>query len=272
MSLNEKVYTLLKKINSGLDLTHELQTTIDPEIFFKRNSVNLLIGKKGSGKTYNVFREILKLQFVPNHLFTKLIYVSDKAYDPTYERVAKVIKSILQVEKVDYAHAAEAIKRVSKAKDAQHKIVKKGIKTDDLEDDSKKKLREDLGIKENEINLDNPYHTIVLLDDCQNMFEHKNIRNAELFSLLFQNRQPKITYFLTQQDAKGIDSSLKQNLDSVWIFGGFTERRFNYLMRDVPHDCDDVRKLWREYRTINKNQALIFNIEPTGTNMVILKQ
>ena len=71
MSLNEKVYTLLKEINSGLDLTHELQTTIDPEIFFKRNSVNLLIGKKGSGKTYNVFRDILKLQFVPNHLFTE---------------------------------------------------------------------------------------------------------------------------------------------------------------------------------------------------------
>lgn len=271
--LNEKVYTLLREINSGIDLTHELQTQINPEIFFKRNSVNLLIGKKGSGKTYNVFREILKLQFVPNHLYTKLIYVSDKAYDPTYERVAKVIKSILQVEKVDYAHTAKAIKRFSRAKDAQHKIVKKGIEIDDLEDDLKDKLKTDLDLKDDgEINLDNPYHTIVLLDDCQNMFEHKNIRNAELFSLLFQNRQPKITYFLTEQDAKDIDSSLKQNVDSVWVFGGFTERRFNYLMRDVLHDCDDIRKLWREYRPINKNQALILNIEPSGTNMVILKQ
>lgn len=236
-SLNEKVCSLLKGINSGLDLTHELQTQIHPEIFFKRNSVNLLISKKGSGKTYNVFPKILKLQFVPNHLYTKLIYISDKAYYPTYERVVKIIKSILQVEKVDYAHAAEEIKRVSCAKDAQYKIVRKGIDVNDLEDESKEKLTSDLGIKDEEINLDNPYHTIVLLDDCQNMFEHKNLRNAELFSLLFQNHQTKITYFLMQQDAKGIDSSLKQNLDSVWIFGGFTERRFNYLMRDVPQNA-----------------------------------
>ena len=55
---NDKALQLLSELNKDVDLTHELQTEISPDVFFKHNSVNLLIGKKGSGKTYNVFREV----------------------------------------------------------------------------------------------------------------------------------------------------------------------------------------------------------------------
>ena len=59
MSVIESTLKELDEVNKGLNLTDELQTQIHPEVFFRRNSVNLLIGKKGSGKTYNVFREII---------------------------------------------------------------------------------------------------------------------------------------------------------------------------------------------------------------------
>ena len=57
--ITSQTLNLLSQVSKGRDLTHDLQTEIHPELFFRRNSVNLLIGKKGSGKTYNVFREVL---------------------------------------------------------------------------------------------------------------------------------------------------------------------------------------------------------------------
>ena len=230
-SVLEKTLKELSEINKGLDLTQELQSEINPEVFFRRNSVNLLVGKKGSGKTYNVFREIIKLRYVPDHHYTKLLYVSDKAYDPTYERVKHLIP--LSVEKVKYDRAAESIAKLAEAKVAVHDIIKNDINLDDLTEDSKNNIQEIVGTeidKNNEV-----YHSIVLLDDCQNIFDHKTRQNEKLFKLLFENRQPKITYFLTMQDPKHFDSSLKQNLDSCWLFGGFTERKFKYLMSDIPH-------------------------------------
>ena len=265
MSVIENTLKELSEVNKNLDLTNELQTEIHPEVFFRRNSVNLLIGKKGSGKTYNVFREIIKLRHVPNHNYTKLLYVSDKAYDPTYDRLKHLIP--LTVEKVRYEKAAEAIQRISEAKVAVHDIIHNDINLDDITEESKQNIQNLLG---SEIDKSKQvFHTIVLLDDCQNIFDHKTRQNEKLFKLLFENRQPKITYFLTMQDPKHLDSSLKQNLDSCWFFGGFTEHKFKYLMSDIPHE-GDLYQVWESYRELTKNQAIIFFITETGTRAAIL--
>ena len=265
MNVIQKTLEDLKPINKGLDLVHELQTEIHPEIFFRRNSVNLLIGKKGSGKTYNVFRELIKLRHVPDHKYTKLIYVCDKAYDPTFDRMKHLIP--LTIEKVPYSRAVEAIQSVANAKVAMHDIVKNEIDLENLTDESKEVITTTLG---GEIdNKNEVFHTAVLLDDCQNMFEKRNRTNETLFKMLFENRQPKITYFLTMQDPKHLDSSLKQNLDSCWLFGGFSEHKFKYLMNDIPHE-NDLFEVWDTYRHLTKNQAIIFFITETGTSAAVL--
>ena len=105
MNAHEKVLNLLSTINKGVDLKDELQTEIDPSIYFRRNSVNLLVGKKGSGKTYNVFREVLKLKFVDNHHYTKMLYVTNKPYDPTFRRIKDLLP--ITVEKITYDKAVE---------------------------------------------------------------------------------------------------------------------------------------------------------------------
>ncbi len=271
-SIIDQTNELLQDINMDLDLTNELPTEIHPEVFFKRNSVNLLIGKKGSGKTYNVFRELLKLKFVPNHRYTKLIYVTDKAFDPTFERIKSYLLEIMEVDKVPYCQAVEAIQEAANAKSTAHLIHEGEASLDDLTEESMQKMIEGLGISDPEEVLDEDvFHTAVLLDDCQDVFEKRTPANRALFKLLFENRQPKITYFLTQQDGKGIDSSLRQNLDAVWIFGCFAWNKFNYLMFQVPHE-QDAKDLWEIYKQITKNQALIFVIEQTGTELVVLKE
>ena len=267
MSIVNKTLNLLSELSKDRDLTHDLQTEIHPEIFFRRNSVNLLVGKKGSGKTYNVFREILKLREVPNHLYTKMIYVSDKPWDRTYDLVKNYIP--LTVEKVPYNKAVEAIKEVAEAKNAAHEIVENSIEKDQLDDDALQHIESALGSSlddKNEI-----YHTIVLLDDCQDRFVRRTPQNQELWRLLFENRQPKITYFLTMQDPKGIDSSLKENLDSAWLFGGFSDWKFKYLLRSIQNDFSPL-ELWEIYNELTKHQALVFDMKPEGTELCVLKE
>ena len=266
-AINDNVLKLLAEVNKNVDLTHELQTEIAPEVFFKRNSVNLLIGKKGSGKTYNVFREVLKLKWVPNHRYTKMLYVTNKPYDPTYARIKDLMP--IPVEKVPYEQAVEKINEVSEAKKAMVEIKEHNIDVNDLDHtllDSV--LGQDIAVDAK--TGDNIYHTIVLLDDCAFLFERRTRQNMELWKLLFENRQPKITYFLTMQDAKGLDTSIKEALDTVWLFGGFTPFKFNYLMRSIPHETPN-EELFEVYCRLTKNQALVFFNNQDGTEVLVLR-
>ena len=252
--ITDKVDKLLRKIAKDTDLTHELQTEIDPSLRFRRNSVNLFIGKRGSGKTYNVFRELLKLKYVRNHCYSKLLYVTDKPNDPTFERIADELP--FEVDIVPYSEAVEAIREIADAKAAVKEMREKHIDSSMLEDDSKDQIESALG--ESIDKTRDVYHTAVLLDDAQNMFQQKTKANKDLIKLLFENRQPKITYFICLQDAKGLDTSLKENADSVWVFGSFSQQKFMYTVRYIP--CDEDRdKLWQMYHELNRNQALIIN-------------
>ena len=58
----------------------EVQEIIDDEIFFRYNSVNLVIGKRGSGKTYTTLREILKLPLTGHREYTQVHYVTDDKF------------------------------------------------------------------------------------------------------------------------------------------------------------------------------------------------
>ena len=256
--ISDKVDRLLRRIAKDTDLTHELQTEIDPSLRFRRNSVNLLIGKRGSGKTYNVFRELLKLKYVRNHCYSKLLYVTDKPNDPTFERIADELP--FEVDICPYSEAVESIREIAGAKAAVKEMREKHIEPTMLEEDSKEQIEFALGerLEGSCRNLREVYHTAVLLDDAQNMFQQKTRANKDLIKLLFENRQPKITYFICLQDAKGLDTSLKENADSVWVFGSFSQQKFMYTVRYIPTD-EDRDKLWEMYRKLTRNQAIIIN-------------
>jgi energy-coupling factor transporter ATP-binding protein EcfA2 len=51
------IKTIMDKVNKE----EQIQSKIHDDINFWKNSINLLIGKRGSGKTFNVSYEIVKL-------------------------------------------------------------------------------------------------------------------------------------------------------------------------------------------------------------------
>ena len=146
------------------------------------------------------------------------------------------------------------LKDVAEAKNAVHEMAENELSPEELSDESVEKITDSLGAQID--TQDEIYHTAVLLDDCQDRFIHRTPRNAELWRLLFENRQPKITYFLTMQDPKGIDTSLKENLDSAWLFGGFSYQKFKYLLRNIQNDYDS-NELWDMYRIMCAQRVII---------------
>ena len=231
------------------DTTHELQTVIHNDLNFRRNSVNLLIGRRGSGKTYNVFREMIKLNYVPNHGYSQLIYVTNKLSDDTFHKMKKLMS--IDIVKVTYDDVQECLTKITEAKEDYAEIITKQL-ANHLDDEYASSLLETLSINDFKTPV---IHTAVLFDDAIEVFKN---RKSVLYRMLFENRQPKITYFLCIQDPIGIDASIKSNIDSAWLFGGFSSQKFSYIFNQLnsPYDREIV---FERYRELTKNQALMFD-------------
>jgi hypothetical protein len=224
-----------------------------------------MIGRRGSGKTYNVFREIGKLceyqEKIKKNDFQYFIYVTNKTNDDTYNKMSEVIK--LPTRMMRYDEALVYLPKFVLAKGAHDEVVEKKLQSLILEE-SKNEILCQLG-------LDNfsecCFHTIILYDDAMNIF--KALKYKPLLNLLFENRQAKITYFLCIQDMFGIPPMIKANLDSLWLFGGFKDRqRFNYLMNQLGQD--NLEKLFVSYLKLKNNDVLAFIFEETGVKMRVL--
>jgi hypothetical protein len=93
------------------------QTIIHPEILFRYNSINLLVSRRGVGKTFNVMRELIKLSQLPNRGgYTTLLYTTDKTNDETINELVKLVK--LKVRQVSYSNIIAVLKDLIDAKNA----------------------------------------------------------------------------------------------------------------------------------------------------------
>lgn len=259
MSLTDLTNRLLRQLPTHT-LEHQLQTEIHPEIHFRRNSINLLIGRRGSGKTYNVFREMIKLYGINDTTYTQFIYVTNKLSDDTFHKMKKLIK--IPIIKCKYEDIEECIQKIIEAKEDYQEIVEKDL-SQQLDDKYAAELMNTLSIK----SFDNPIlHTVVLYDDAIEIFRN---RKSKLYRMLFENRQPKITYFLCIQDPIGLDPSIKSNLDSCWLFGGYSSQKFCYIFNQLnnPYDRELV---FEKYKELTMNQAIIFDFSRTGTQLKLL--
>ena len=208
----------------------EVQSKIEDDIYFRYNSVNLVIGKRGSGKTYTTLREILKLALTGHTEYTQVHYVTDKARDDTVDKFKEAFaKNHLWFNWVPTHNAEKLITALAKAKAMKR------------EEQSKEDYRllvralscNPLGVQNYlmDDDVEQLPHTVVIFDDCIGLFA----KNTTLARKLFENRQARITYFLLLQDVTGLSASMKANVDSLRLFGGFPRHKFNVLTYQMPH-------------------------------------
>jgi hypothetical protein len=234
----------------GIDKAQQLQSEIDPELLFRRNSINLYIGRRGSGKTYNVMRELIKLSHLPG--YNLFVYITDMTSDKTVNEMLSLIK--LKVKVVSYKDAVKFVPDLISAKDAYDQVIEKGLRNAITEE-----CKDDLFAS---VDIDRWTNitpcTVILYDDAINSF--KQTHNKPLLDLLFQNRQPKITYFLCMQDGFALPPQIKRNLDSCMLFGGFTDKMaIQNLFRQLNSSTVENRELQNIYDSLGNRDALLFD-------------
>ena len=232
--------------NAEYEIGDEIQSDIDNDIYFKHNSVNLVIGKRGSGKTYMVMREVLKVAYLmewwdrvgreDDPRYTQIYYITDKLRDDTCERAKYYIEKNTRMQFIweSTENALEIINGITTLKallsDPDAERFKNKVEEDPtlIED-----ARRYLNINPNDTSGILP-HTLIIFDDCIGLFN----KYSPLSKKLFENRQSRITYFLILQDVQGLNPSMKANVDSLVFFGGFPKHKWNSLMYQMPviHD------------------------------------
>ena len=290
LNLNTQVDELLDNYEVARD---EMQNGINDEILFKFNSVNLIIGKRGSGKTHMVMREALKIALISKYIwnheryvlsptYTQIFYVTDKVRDDTFNKFAQFIKDTgVELTWVRTEDAAQLIRllAISKAiisdpqsseekmnvarktfningrKGQNHTSTNTNTSPEDSrssgheyvrspnEDNTTETSNENIEAAKASLNMqpnmtdspDKTYipHTLIIFDDCIGLFK----KDTPLSKMLYENRQSRITYFLLLQDVQGISPSMKSNIDSLVVFGGFPRNKWNILMYQMPA-CD----------------------------------
>jgi hypothetical protein len=224
-----------------------------------------MIGKRGSGKTYNVIREVIKVGLLPDHAgYTSFVIVSDKDNDSTINEQKNRIK--LKLIHTNYNNATKVLNEIKEAKTAYDQVIRHNLQNK-LTEDSREEILSKVNDKDfyNEIPC-----SIILLDDAMNTL--KLSKYEKLVEEIFRSRQPRFTIFLCAQDYFGIPCSIRRNLDSFWLFGGFADKKyFNRVFSEVfSTDVDEKIRYWEEYKDFSQYEALYidFHKSPLKVEMI----
>jgi hypothetical protein len=109
-----------QKINKkvqGIEKTQRMQSQIHPDIYIYCNSINLLVGRGGSGNTYKIICEIIKICMLDNNGgFTSFAIILDKPNDSTILESLHLIKDDLKIIQTDYEHAYDVLDEIMEGK------------------------------------------------------------------------------------------------------------------------------------------------------------
>jgi hypothetical protein len=192
------------------------------------NSVNVFLGRRSSGKTYTCIKEFIKI-FQASERTHLLVYISKNSniIDPTVIELRSFMRFPIVFVSAD--EADEYIKHVIAYKPV-YEIIANGkedlheINEEDIEDLITSLAVPDFSVK--------GLNTIIFLDDSANSRLLKP--NSYFCSLLSENRKPRFTFFINIQYWKGINASIKPNINLLFICGTFSKQQINYILQQVP--------------------------------------
>jgi hypothetical protein len=152
------------------------------------------------------------------------------------------------------------------AKNAYQQVIDNGI-VDEITDAS----RDDILNAVDLTKFINPIPaTVVLYDDAINVFADRKYK--VLLDLLFQNRQPRITYFLCMQDVFSLPPQIKRNLDTCILFGGYTDSQMiSILLRQLSSGSESNKEIAKIYSQLSNRESLIFDYLTNKASVRILK-
>ena len=241
-----------------------LITEIHNEIPIKYNSVNVLVGKQGCGKTVAALRAIIKISSLElhNNRFHLLIYVTK--HGDENDKSWQALKSLLCIPfiVVSESDIIDVVDELIAAKNLYYLI-----KREKLEDKQEEEQQQDMlsTLHITDFNYDQ-LHTIILFDD---------ISNSKLFSSeesyfsqqLRRCRHTNITYFLLIQGWKGLKPHIKNEITTLMIFPCFNNQQLHYIYNQSSSNLT-YEEFHQLYHQLYHRQFLIVQVTDGGTTEI----
>ena len=248
--VHDMVTKCLKKNKSKI--ADAMIKKIHPDINIYNNSVNIFVGKQGSGKTLTAIEEIIKISHIPNaaHL---LIYVSKtgEQNDVTFESLRELIE--IPIAYVAQDDAEEYVDAILNYKQLYYTIRNEHLENQ-IVDEQRDEIFQILKIR----NFDTPMlQTLILFDDIAN---NKLLANEKSYfnNLMTTCRHNHISFFLNVQFWKSLSTIIKSNVSTVFVFGTYSKEQLRYITHQITMN-KTFDEIYEAYRYMNKHAKIIID-------------
>ncbi len=253
-----RIDTLINKcmIDNKKAIEQELIRPIHKDIPILYNSLNIYCGKQGSGKTYSCCSDIVKICCATND-FHMLIYISKsgRVHDPTFETIKKLIT--IPIVYVSEDEAVDTVKNILYHKNLYHQIKNNNFE-DEIEDEQIEEIKTVLKIDDL---TQNSLNTLILMEDAANSPLLKN-PSSYFSNLLTRLRHSDVraTVFILVQNWKTLNTIIKSQTSSIFIFKGFSRQQLHYILGQLPigEEFDDI---WSQYLNLNLHGKMYINAQ-----------
>ena len=236
------------------EIDKEKLERIHPQSYIYKNSVNILVGKQGSGKTFTCAYEIAKISQVHDETHLLVIVCKDEnKEDPTIRSLRSMIN--IPIEYVSEDEAEQYMRKLLAYKRLYDEI-KESHYESRIDDTQREEIFDVLKIAD----FSRDYlHTILLFND---------IAKSKLFSkptnyfnqLLPICRHIQCSFFLNVQFWKSMPPEIKANATTIIIFGGFDTRQLYYIFSQVPTALG-VKNILPTYQSLSKHDKIVVDCE-----------
>ena len=254
-SLSEYVNCeVAKEIANNYDLiNNSLIKEIDPEVYLKYNSVNILCGKQGKGKTLTILREIIKICNVPNCDVHMLVYVNR---DGREDATAKVLSSLITIPIV-YVPAAKVKEYFNQL--IGTKMAYDKLKNLNLFDKIVQRQQDEI---KNCLHIDNfSYPTlqeVILFDDAafSSLFSKKD---SGVVRMIHQARHHKVIFCFCVQGIQDIPLPLKEQTTTFFLYSGFIRQKLPTIYSQCGIRAIDYQEFKQIYNSLKEKDFIVID-------------
>lgn len=177
---------------------HNTIEEIHPQIHFKYNSLNICLGKQGSGKTTFMLTELAKLSELPDTPYDKIVYITNGQTD---DLTFKLLKSLVKIPILGLEF-----------NDATREL------TNFFTDRS-----------------DTVHHTFVIIEDASFLLMKDNPIWVDWICKL---RHLRMTIWINLHVWKSISTAIKTQITTIFIFKGFSREQLQHIYRQSCTDIN----------------------------------
>jgi hypothetical protein len=246
--IDDLIHSELER-NRG-NLSKESLSIIHPEIHTSYNSINILVGAQGKGKSLTAWNQIIKIGAISpiTHL---VIYItrSGQPNDQTFDAIKNLIP--VPVIYVSNDAAEECVKEILGYKSLYNRVKKEHL---DIEESQVSEVCNALHIA----SFDLPWlHTIIYFEDSAN---HPLFKNPRMYfpQLCATCRHIQCSFYFAVQFWKSLPTELKANASVVFIFSGYSSEQLGYIFRQVPKSLP-FSQIYQAYQSLGVHGRMIVN-------------